>query len=87
MTNRNTKSIKFTPIKRKKLEAEFSGADVTTDGGILLLMEADRKMKLLNEVARRISDVRDPSRIKHTLLTMLTPIFHQSGKSFRCILN
>lgn len=71
MTNRNTKSIKFTPIKRKKLEAEFSGADVTTDGGILLLMEADRKMKLLNEVARRISDVRDPSRIEHTLLTML----------------
>jgi hypothetical protein len=71
MTIRNTKRIKFTSVKGKKLEAEFSGSAVTSDGGILLLGQADRKMRLLEEVARSISDVRDPCRIEHSMLTML----------------
>lgn len=71
MTVCNTKRIEFARVKGKKLEAEFSGAAVTSDGGILLLGEADRKMRLLEEVSRSISDVRDSSRIEHSLLTML----------------
>ncbi len=71
MTVCNTKRIEFARVKGKKLEAEFSGSAVTSDGGILLLGQADRKMKLLEEVARSISDVRDSSRIEHSMLTML----------------
>lgn len=71
MTVCNTKRIEFARVKGKRLEAEFSGSAVTSDGGILLLGQTDRKMKLLEEVASRISDGRDPSRIEHSMLTML----------------
>ena len=47
MTVCNTQRIEFARVKGKKLEAEFIGSAVTSDGGILLLREADRKMKLL----------------------------------------
>jgi hypothetical protein len=44
---------------------------MTTDGGALLLREADRKIRLLKRVVRCFTDGRNPERIEHPLGEML----------------
>ncbi len=51
--------------------AQFDGARMTTDGGALLLRQADRKIGLLRRVAAAFRDGRDPERVEHPLPEML----------------
>src|SRR6266853_3859906 len=51
--------------------AEFSGDRLTTEGGALLLREADRKIGLLRRVADCFTDTRRPERVEHRLGEML----------------
>lgn len=53
------------------VEAEFIEEEVTSDGGVLLLREIDRKINLLRELARVMPDPREPALITHSLLSML----------------
>lgn len=46
MTNCTQTRFDFPALKRRKIEAEFSGGDVTSDGGVLLLREMDRRLRL-----------------------------------------
>jgi len=63
--------MKFTSLKNRKIEASFSGGSITSDGGILLLREVEKKIKLLKEAAKVIPDLRDPGKITHKIETML----------------
>lgn len=47
MTKRTTKTIEFTRCKRRKVQANFGGGEITSDAGVMLLSEADKKLKLL----------------------------------------
>ena len=47
MTHCTTPKIEFPSLKRRKVEAEFSGGEITSDGGALLLREADRQLGLM----------------------------------------
>jgi hypothetical protein len=51
--------------------AQFDGSWLTTEGGALLLRQADRKIDLLRRVARCFTDYRQPERIEHRLEEML----------------
>jgi hypothetical protein len=51
--------------------AQFEGSWLTTEGGSLLLRQADRKIGLLRRVARCFTDYRQPERIEHRLEEML----------------
>ena len=53
------------------VEAQFVEEEVTSDGGVLLLREIDRKINLLNELEKIIPDPRDPSKITHSLSSIL----------------
>ena len=44
MTKRCHNAIRFSRSKRRHVEAEFTGAEVTGNGGAMLLAEADRRM-------------------------------------------
>jgi Transposase DDE domain group 1 len=55
----------------RQVVAEFSGDRLTTEGGALLLREADRKIGLLRRVADCFTDTRQPERIEHRLPEML----------------
>ncbi|MDD9963903.1 MAG: hypothetical protein OXU70_17645 [Gammaproteobacteria bacterium] len=46
MTKRYQKTIRFSRSKKRAVEAEFTGAEVTANGGAMLLAEADRRMGL-----------------------------------------
>jgi len=44
VTHCTTPKIEFPSLKRQKVEAEFSGGEITSAGGALLLREADRQL-------------------------------------------
>jgi len=50
VTNCTQLPLEFPPLKRHKVEAEFSGGDVTSDGGVLLLRNVDRRLGLLESI-------------------------------------
>lgn len=55
----------------KKVVADFSGGEVSSDGGALLLREADLARSLTSRFADCFCDRRDPERIEHTVLEMV----------------
>ena len=55
----------------RQVVAQFEGSWLTTEGGSLLLRQADRKVGLLGRVARCFTDYRQPERIEHRLEEML----------------
>ena len=71
MTNCSTKSAQFKPIKSKKIECNFTGGKITSDGGILLLREIDKKISLTEKIASLIPDARNQDYVTHTVLKML----------------
>jgi hypothetical protein len=65
------KQIEFEPFKRRRVEANFDGGEVSSDGGLLLLRRLERHLGLIEAVARALADPRDPERIEHRLADML----------------
>lgn len=71
MTECNQTGFPFEAHFSRQVVAQFDGAQMSTEGGALLLREADRKIGLLKRVARCFSDARDPERVEHGLGQML----------------
>ena len=71
MTECNQAAFDFPPVKRRRVQAEFSGGEVTSDGGVMLLRQADRCTGLMEAVDRVIADPRDPKLITHSQLSLL----------------
>lgn len=61
----------FPAIGRKKITAAFDGGRITSDGGVLLLAQAERAIGICNRIAACIADPRDPSRVVHDLSDIL----------------
>ncbi len=51
MTECTQESFEFPACKRRVVEANFEGGDITTDGGVLLLRQADRLLGLSEAIA------------------------------------
>jgi Transposase DDE domain group 1 len=71
MTECSQESFSFTAHFSRRVEAEFSAGRVSSDGGALLLREADRRIKLLGRLAGCFLDGRAPLLVKHRLSEML----------------
>jgi len=71
MPNCTSKQIEFEPFGRRRVEAKFDGGDVSTEGGVLLVRKLERRLGLIDAVARALIDPRDPERIKHELVDLL----------------
>jgi hypothetical protein len=71
MADCNSKQLEFEPFKRRRVEANFEGGDVSSDGGLLLLRQLESRLGLLDAVAKVLADPRDPGRVKHELVDML----------------
>jgi hypothetical protein len=63
--------IDFGRFGRRVIEADFSGGDLSSDGGLLLLRQIDQHLGLSRAAAAAIPDPRDPERIRHGLRDML----------------
>lgn len=58
-------------MKRRRTEARFSGGDITSDGGLLLLRQAGRRLGLLEAVNAKLPDPRDGRYVRHDQLMLL----------------
>ncbi len=57
----------FPAVGRKKVSAAFDGGRLTSDGGVLLLAQAERSIGICQRLAACIADRRDPGRVVHRL--------------------
>jgi len=71
VTECNQKSFSFPVCKRRKVEVNFGGGDVTSDGGVLLLRQADRQMGLTDAVSGVLTDPRRQASCAHDVCSML----------------
>jgi len=71
MTDDSLLPFSFPAMNRKKVTAAFDGGRISSDGGVVLLAEADRRLGLAAKLAAVISDHRDPTRITHSLADIL----------------
>ena len=65
------KVTKIKGPKKRVIEMDFTGGDITSDSGVLALRQADKQLKLLEKVSKIISDPRDLSRCEHSLVSLL----------------
>lgn len=79
----NTKQMMlFKELFGKKVQVDFNGGDVSSDGGLLLLRETASKLSLFEKVANAIHDNRHPSYIKHGILELLKQRVYQIASGY-----
>lgn len=61
----------LSPICGKPVVARFDGGQLSSDGGVLLLAEVERKLRIADRLARCVEDRRAPERIVHGLAEMI----------------
>jgi len=71
MTECSTQLSLFPTCKSRKIQIDFDGGDITSDGGGLLLRQADRKLKLTLGLARLLNDPRRKKSCDHRQLHLL----------------
>lgn len=71
MTDTTILPFSFPAVSRKKVTADFDGGRLTSDGGVMLLAMAERRLGIAERLARAFPDRRNPSRITHTLADMI----------------
>ncbi len=71
MTDCSRELFDFPTCRRRRVEADFGGGEVSSDGGALLIRQADRRIGLLAAVAKAIDDPRVRGRCAHSQLSLL----------------
>ena len=61
----------LSPVCGKPVFARFDGGRLSSDGGILLLAEVERRLGIAERLARCVEDPRAPDRIVHGLAEMI----------------
>ena len=71
MAEDSVAGFRFPAVCRKKVTAAFDGGLLTSDGGVLLLAQAERAMGIAGHLAGCIADSRDQSRVVHGVADIL----------------
>ena len=59
------------PVAGKAVRVAFDGGRLTSDAGVLLLADIERRLGIAERLARCIADPRSPERVHHTLAEMI----------------
>ena len=63
--------LSFSSLQRRQIEAEFSGGHITSDAGVLLLRELDKRHSISADLANSLVDERDQHRVRHSALSQI----------------
>ncbi len=61
----------LSPVENLDIHARFDGGALSSDGGVLVLREVERRLKFSDALAACIEDERDPARTLHEYATMI----------------
>ena len=68
--------FQFHPFGRREVVARFDAGYLSSDGGALLLREADRRLDLTRRMARCFADARQLGRVEHTVAELVAQRVH-----------
>ncbi len=98
MTSNSTqyplKELNLGSLKGRKVIANFSGGRITSDAGIILLAELDKKLKITVRFAQCFRDYRDSSYVDYSVHQLLAQRVYGIGLGYedvttratRCVL-
>ena len=72
MTKRKRNRPALKRLRRQAVEVDFDGGTMTSDGGLLLLREVDRRLDLIRRIDAAIPDPREPLFTSHPQGELLT---------------
>jgi hypothetical protein len=61
----------LSPVSGKPVRVAFDGGRLTSDAGVLVLAEIERKLRIAERLARCLEDPRAPERVRHGLAEMI----------------
>lgn len=64
-------------FSKKALEVKFSGLDLSSDAGLLLVRQAEQKQEICQGLVHCLEDRRDPSKIQHTMNQLVSQRIYQ----------
>src|SRR5256885_10813877 len=70
-TECNQSSFEFHPLNQRKVIAKFDGGNITSDAGVLLLREVEKRSGLICGLARCFTDYRDARWVEHSVEELL----------------
>ena len=70
-TECNQSSFEFHCLNQRKVIAKFDGGNITSDAGVLLLREVEKRTGLIAGLAQCFSDYRDARWVEHTVEELL----------------
>ncbi|MEZ5850289.1 MAG: IS1380 family transposase [Hyphomicrobiaceae bacterium] len=60
----------LSPVEVKSLTATFDAGRLSSDGGLIVLREIERRLSLADTITGPLRDLRDPTRIRHSYAEM-----------------
>ncbi len=75
--------LEFQALGGRRVEADFSGGYLSSEGGSLLLRQIDQKLGLCEKLAGCFTDRRDQRFVEHDLAGMLRQRIFWSGPGLR----
>ena len=63
--------MEFQGVGRRKVAASFDGGHLSSDGGALLLREAEERFRIVERFAACFTDLRDERYVEHSVLELL----------------
>jgi len=61
----------LSPVAGKPVHVAFDGGRLTSDAGVVLLAEIERRLGIAERLARCMADPRAPERVRHSLVEMI----------------
>ena len=71
MSDDTAEPFLFPAVRRKKVTAAFDGGRLTSDGGVMLLAAAERRLGIADTLAGLIADPRNPLFVTHSVADIL----------------
>ena len=71
MEEDNQLGFEFPGLGRRKIEANFAGGQVSSDGGVMLLRQVDRWLGFTKQLDRILPERRNPLLIQHSQESLL----------------
>ncbi len=71
MSDDTTAPFLFPAVGRKKVIAAFDGGRITSDGGVMLLAAAERRLGIADTLAGLVADPRNPLFVTHSIADIL----------------
>ena len=74
--------IPFNFATKKPLEVKFSGLDLSTDAGLLLVKQAEENLKVCQGMADCLEDKREQHKVKHPLFQLISQRIYQIAAGY-----